>query len=338
MNCFLLNWQKDSLMITREELIKLIHEGRAKWNEMRESKPSLEIDLNRLILKDFDFSEYALNGVNFRDSTFTGTNFNGANLTASHLSGADLSFAKLNRAKLTFCNLSVVNLDSAELSEADLSGSILHKAKLMYADLHGADLSDSILESCQLNAANLTYANLTYANLNDANLTNANLTIADLTNANLTNADLTNADLSDADLTNALLAGVKFRGAYLVETDLTVTDFGSCDLEGAYLKVNARILYNGEILTLSEILLDRLVSEKKDPFELIRKRDELQFTTQAASNPITLLLDLELVDEDQVIELMSNLSELYRAISGDELVIAGMRILETQNSPNRVLA
>ena len=95
-------------------------------------------------------------------------NFENTNLTGVDLSGFDLEYANFKGANLRDTNLKSVNLQVASFQGADLSG-----ANLEYAYLY---------------RANLTRANLTGANFYHAHLPGVDLTNAITTHTNFTNA------------------------------------------------------------------------------------------------------------------------------------------------------
>jgi hypothetical protein len=142
--------------MANEELLSLLRQGTAIWNEWfqfnRENGP--------------DPSQANLTGVNLTEANLTGVNLGDANLSVADLSRADLGGADLGGADLGGANLTGANLTGANLTGADLSGADLTEADLTEADLRWADLTN----------ADLTEANLSGALLYETIFANVDLT------------------------------------------------------------------------------------------------------------------------------------------------------------------
>ena len=98
-------------------------------------------------LRDIDFSNMRLQGIDLEQS----------NLTDAILINADLSVAKKEKfdlpANLQRANLNGADLSGANLTGANLSGAYLINAKLVNTNLTGANLSDAKVEDFQLEKA-----------------------------------------------------------------------------------------------------------------------------------------------------------------------------------------
>ena len=223
-------------------------------------------------------------------------------------------------------------------------------------------LADANLRGKDLEFVNFHNANLQGADLRGAALQGADLQGADLQGADLQGADLRGADLRDADLRDANLRGADLRDAALRGADLRGADFKGAYLEGAHLGVTGIPFPNVK----SDSLSDRMSKLKSGKSELDKSSDfglytddnkgydidnkispdevrarfkalEILAHLQQAS-PISLVFDLDVHDEDQIANVISQLSDLYNSFTGDRLVIAGMRVLEVVEEPEGVLS
>ena len=143
-----------------KSILTLLSRGVDTWNQWREKKPNIFVDLSDFNLSDFNLSDFNLSGANL-----SGANLSGANLSGANLSGANLSGVNLSRTDLSGANLSGVNLSRTDLSGFDLSGFDLSGVNLSRTDLGGANLS-----RIQALGTNFTKAILTGACLEDWNI------------------------------------------------------------------------------------------------------------------------------------------------------------------------
>ena len=162
----------------------------------------------------------------------------GANLRNANLSGANLKGVYFYEVDLKGANLSEADLSKAAFPESTLEGANLFKADLKGARLNGTDLSGVRLDKADLTGAMLIGADLSGANLDLTILTNANLDGATLIGANFFEANLDNANLSDINLfarweeevdtdtsfSRSSLKGANLSGAYLKNSDLSLSD------------------------------------------------------------------------------------------------------------------
>lgn len=151
-----------------EEMVSLLKEDVAEWNNWKEQNRSLKTNL-----KGVDLSE-----ANLRRANLRGVDLSEANLRKADLRGADLGKAVLIKTDFRQADLSNVNLKRVNLRGANLSDANLHKA-----DLIGAKLRDTIFKKAILSEANLKKTFLLRADLSEVYLTRANLSKSDLSGA-----------------------------------------------------------------------------------------------------------------------------------------------------------
>ncbi len=148
--------------------ITILEQGVEAWNNWRR--------VNDIIpdLRQEDYSNQNLVGIDFRLAILSGTKFIETNLsradlrwavlTGTNLNGADLGEADLRRANLEGTDLKKANLSGADLNAASLKEADLRGANLSNADLSFADFSDSIL--CDEEHPDIMCATLRGAKLN----------------------------------------------------------------------------------------------------------------------------------------------------------------------------
>lgn len=128
----------------------LFSQGIVFWNQYRQSKPALNVELWDLDLSESDFGGINLSSAKLPlfvaiNANLSGSDFREADLTSALLRGANLSGANLSGANLWKADLSGADLSGANLSEADLSNANLSGANFSEADLNGAKLRRAIL-------------------------------------------------------------------------------------------------------------------------------------------------------------------------------------------------
>ncbi len=219
--------------------------------EQLRSAASIEyVNLSRLDMTNWDFSNLDLTSVKFTDSTISGANFTNADLTSAGFENATVNGANFTNANLTSAgfenatvngaNFTNANLASADFGGTTVSGADFTNANLTSAHLYGAkgliieqlrsaasikkvnlygrdmtnwDFSNLDLTSVGFGSANVSGANFTNANLISANFNNANVSRTNFTNANLRSAFFNDADLTDANFEGADLTNANFLGA-----------------------------------------------------------------------------------------------------------------------------
>lgn len=147
----------------------------SEWNEWREKNPFEEIQLQRVVLGNFNLKK-----ANFRE-----VHLEGAIIRGTHLDGADLSMAHLEGVRFWNVNLEGVKLSEAHLQGADFQESHLEGAYLGGAHLEGASLMETHLEGASLWGAHLERADFTKAHLEGAVFIKAHLEGTDLSIASL---------------------------------------------------------------------------------------------------------------------------------------------------------
>lgn len=174
--------------------LKILKKGVKIWNQWREKRLGVEVDLRDADLQGLDFTN-----ANLWDANMMGANLMDSDLKDAHLGGADLRNANLTRSNLEgaslipHTNLSYSKLTNANLVRAQLGGALLEGAHLQSANLAGA-----ILYAAHLQRANFSGANLTGTSLNQANLTDANLFGSLLQGAKISGTILGKIDLSES--------------------------------------------------------------------------------------------------------------------------------------------
>ncbi len=164
--------------MANQEQLSILNQGLLFWNQWREEKSQVKIDLKE---------------VDLRGTNLIGANLNGADLRRAKLNGADLRGAQLNKANLRGANLNGADLVGAKLNEANLIG-----ASLNGTDLRGVDLIGAKLHNASLRGANLNGADLRRAYLNKADLSGAKFDGVDFRDADFTGAILYGDQLYEA--------------------------------------------------------------------------------------------------------------------------------------------
>jgi uncharacterized protein YjbI with pentapeptide repeats len=156
-----MNSAKEGELMAKVE--DLFAQGVTFWNQYRQSRPALDVEL-----WDLD------------------------------LSASDCSGINLSRARLPLCVAINANLRGADFREADLTGALLRGADLSGADLRGAHLWEADLSGADLSGADLQEADLRHANLSGATFREAHLREARLVGAILNDGVHGDADFAGA--------------------------------------------------------------------------------------------------------------------------------------------
>lgn len=255
--------------------IEIIEQGVAIWNDWREDREGIAIDLSGADLRGIDLRSVELGEANIRDAdirrtSLTKANFKGADLRRAILRESNLEYANLTNTYLKKADFLGANLGRANLGRANLNGADLWGANLKHANLRGANLHKSHLQRANLLGASFKDANLQEAYLEGASFNNAKLNRANLQQADLDGVDLLRANLHDADLRNTTLYSTIFNeslmeGAMFDDATIRQSVFASVDLGGAIGLDNVR--HKGP----STIGLDTLrLSRGKIPEDFLR--------------------------------------------------------------------
>ncbi len=130
------------------EHIQILQAGVEVWNIWRLNNPDIVPDL-----RDTDFSNANLEGVDLRGARLNSIRLPGANLTNSKLGKADLTEANLKWARLWNADLVGANLKCADMKFANFSEADLSEACLENGKLHFAVFSETILEKTRFRHA-----------------------------------------------------------------------------------------------------------------------------------------------------------------------------------------
>ncbi len=141
----------------KSELLKILKEGTATWNDWRSAHAHEHINLRKV-----DLSGASLQGANLQ-----GIDFSQATLSEADLSNVNLKFALLQRAYMRGTNLSGADLGGANLTDADLSKANLTGARLRGCTLDGTDLTDSLLLLTDFTQAQVQSLRLNNVNLRE---------------------------------------------------------------------------------------------------------------------------------------------------------------------------
>jgi len=161
----------------------------------------------------------------------------------------------------------------------------------------------------KLDGANLSRADLSRADLSRANLTGADLSRANLTGANLNRTNLTGADLSFASLSSANLFGTNLSGANLSGADLSRADL-------------LRVRDWDEILNIKYANIFGVYNAPEGFREWALNHGAVQNPSQPENSPpgLSVMFDGDFTTEETA-TILSALSDLYRSVGGDGLVI-----------------
>jgi uncharacterized protein YjbI with pentapeptide repeats len=195
-----------------------------------------------------DLTGVNLNAVDLSGINCTQAHFDNASMSGTVLSGATLTGASFKQVDLT----QVLWGQDVSAASADFSGTIgvgmivkssgisgnratFDAATFTGADWSGCDLTNASLHHAFVTGANFSGATLTSAYLyalqagksNDGTIPGADFSYAYMPDANLQASNLNGADFSFAQIY------FLYRGASLLNADLTETDFTRADLTGA---------------------------------------------------------------------------------------------------------
>ena len=237
-------------MLSSEELIAKLRQGRDAWNEWRrEVGTSESIWLKGLQLRGLDLSGYDLHAVDFEGSDLSKSNLTAANLADArmsrvaicwaHATGADFSKAWMINADLRFSNFDECNFEGASLHGSNLTSSSFRRSRMK-----GAGLMECRTSEFQDSAPGYTY-------FDEADLSNANLVQADLSQARMAGTNLTGAALNQADLSAAVLTRAVLRDAKLPLATLSHADLSHAQMEGANLEQSIMVRTSLEHAELS---------------------------------------------------------------------------------------
>lgn len=187
--------------------------GANGWNEWRNKKPEIKIDLS-----NGDFEGFSFDGYNLDQAYFLGSN----------LQRASFGFGSINRAvfrnaNLSFAKLREVALVSADFHEANLEGANFMMANLGNANFSGSNCQGTNFLSANLLEANFTLANCQHASFNLAILGDGQFGKADLRFACLQGADLTQTKFMDCKMGPTNLQRISFIGGHQPLHDFTET-------------------------------------------------------------------------------------------------------------------
>ncbi|WP_449257740.1 pentapeptide repeat-containing protein [Chlorobium limicola] len=146
------------------EALRMLMNKRGEWEALRQSNPSLFVDLKKAKLDDAN-----LKGANLSNVSLVRAELSGANLDKANLQRSDLSMAFIKKA-----DLKETDLDESTLVKANLKNSFMKGASLRKANLQGANLRWAILENADLSQANLSGTVLFETSLQNANLKGSN--------------------------------------------------------------------------------------------------------------------------------------------------------------------
>ena len=209
--------------------------------------------LQRLRLRNVDFSGANLAGADLSCVQAQRADFNRANLRGASLPGARLPSAILQNADLTAAHCPCADYSSADCRRAIFSEAYLCDAQFCSADLTSADfrkarMAGAVLRGAEIDGADFTGADLACAGLDGLNLTAAQFRNADFAGAtmvkcvldemDLPGAKFDEANLTDSTFTGASMPGANFscarlRGCGLADVDWEGADLRYADLRGA---------------------------------------------------------------------------------------------------------
>jgi uncharacterized protein YjbI with pentapeptide repeats len=141
---------KDHCDMAKSKHLTILKSGINKWNRWREEQPDVTPDLSKIDLRNFDFCEANLEGVDFRKTILGGSCFIGADISNALLSESFLDTAWFNSAKLIETDLTMAHLERAIFPDSDLSGAHLNQSILHNVDFSGANLFDVDLSEADL--------------------------------------------------------------------------------------------------------------------------------------------------------------------------------------------
>ncbi len=171
--------------------------------------------LNGALLKGINLRKAKLKNSHLRGANLSNSQMQGANIAGSNLNRAELSEAQMQKVDMSYAQLQNTSLFSAHLQDTVMRSSQLQGANLISAKMHGADLSGAYLQGAHLNSAQLQGAQLSYTQLQGATLSRAQLQ-----GVRIIHSDLRGAKFFDAQLQGSLLAHSYVEGAIFLRCNL----------------------------------------------------------------------------------------------------------------------
>lgn len=236
-------------MLSTEEVLAKLREGREVWNAWRQANPSESLWLKRVELRNMDLSGYDLHAVDFEGSdlshsTLTGANFSDARLPRAAICWARATGADFSKAWIINADLRFSNFEDCRFEDAWLSGAKLTTSSFRRCRMHGAHMSECTTSEFQDSAPGYTY-------FDGADLSKADLVQADLNQARMSGVNLTGATLNQADLSSAILSRAVLVDASLALATLSYADLSDANLEGANLEQSIMVRTSLERARLS---------------------------------------------------------------------------------------
>jgi len=151
--------------MANKDHLAVFNQGEAVWNSWRDTNPTTQPDLSRLVARNARLSSFAFQGAILNGADLMRSNLNNARLDGAELQGALLNECDLREATLAGSNLRGANFVGADLRKANIRGANLSQTDFTNSDLSGADLSLCILEDTSLIGAKLVRTKLCEATL-----------------------------------------------------------------------------------------------------------------------------------------------------------------------------
>jgi uncharacterized protein YjbI with pentapeptide repeats len=221
-------------------------------------------DLRNIILKNarvmtFGFDKCDLEGAIFdgaelTDSSFVETNLKNTSFKKTNLKNANFTSAILNNTDFTEADITLTKFDKCDISkgyfkdcvEEKVEGTPITSSQILAEYTAGrrdfsrircpnAQLAGLNLKGIILKQSYLHYADFSSSDLTDADLSECILTSVAFVNTTLRNTNLSRSNCYWTTFKNAHFENTDLRKANLIWCDLSGTDIGSANIEGAEL-------------------------------------------------------------------------------------------------------
>ena len=204
-----------------DEIYKLLVDIKEKRVPASE-KP---LNLQGIILSNYDLSGMDLSGIDF----------SGADLTEVDLSNAILFKANITKATLLKANLTSAELSGADLTDANLEGIIGINLGLGMTNIRNTNFFNANLQGSTLSLATIDSADFRNACLRDARMRETRIISSDFTNADLRSTELSLSTVTKSNFTNADLRASRLRKIEGFEHAIWIgADIRDVNFAGAY--------------------------------------------------------------------------------------------------------
>ncbi len=283
--------------MANHEHLMILMQGMPIWNQFRQDRETLEIDLSN------------------------------ANLFATNLRLANLSKVNLSGARLKEANLREVDLRGADLRDANLSGSDLRETDLREANLSGANLNDrNDLSGATLGFTNLSRITGLHTVIGLESIFHSGLSFLDTHNLKSARGQFPDVFLRGCGLSDLEIEFSKLHNPHLTNEQILNIQYHMYDLRATRaLQISPLFISYSHIDTPFVDKLDKTLVEKgirfwRDIHDMTSGRMERQIDRAIRQNPTVLLvLSKNSLNSDWVQHEVRKARELGKELKRDAL-------------------